>query len=184
MAATTDEPPPEGSSRPGKRGLPEGVTVAIIAAVSALVGTLVGGIITYETNKSLQNKQIQQEERRQQTAAEAVVRLLISEYHADADRLQQMVALREYDLASFREHTFVSHVGQEERKLLAGNLPEKDWSDVAEAAEAIETVESELEAHHGRGAIARTEVEELEAANSVCETAYKALVPFAEGKAA
>ncbi|HTR72948.1 MAG TPA: hypothetical protein VMG80_05070 [Solirubrobacteraceae bacterium] len=156
--------------------------MAIIAAVSALVGTLVGGIITYETNKSLQDKQIQQEERRQRTAAEAVVRLLISEYHADADRLQQMVALEEYDPASFREHTFVSHVGQEERKLLAGNLPERDWSDVAEAAEAIEAVESELEAHHGKGAIGSDEVKELEEANSRCEAAYKALVPFAEGK--
>lgn len=173
MAAATDEP---------KRGLPEGVTVAIIAAIAALAGSLIGGGITYLTEKSVQNRQIEQEERRERIAAEAVVRLLIAEYHTDADRLQQMIALREYDSASFREHTFVSRVGQEERKLLAGKLPEKDWSDVAEAADAIETVESELEAHHGRGQIRKAEAEELEAASSVCETAYKALTPVAEGK--
>jgi hypothetical protein len=173
MAAATDEP---------KRGLRESVTVAIIAAVAALAGSLIGGGITYLTDQSVQNKQIEQEEGRERVAAEAVVRLLISEYHTDADRLQQMIALREYDLASFREHTFVSRVGQEERKLLAGNLPEKDWSDVAEAADAIETIESELEAHDGRGRIGTAEAEELEAASSVCETAYKALTPVAEGK--
>lgn len=173
MAAATDEP---------KRSLTEGVTVAIIAAVAALAGSLIGGGITYLTDKSVQNKQIQQEEGRERIAAEAVVRLLISEYHTDGDRLQQMIALHEYDLASFREHTFVSRVGQEERKLLAGNLPETDWSDVAEATEAIETVENELETHHGRGQIGRAEAAELEAASSVCETAYKALTPVAEGK--
>jgi hypothetical protein len=155
--------------------------VAIIAAIAALAGSLIGGGITYLNDKSVQNKQIEQEERRESIAAEAVVRLLISEYHTDADRLQQMIALREYDLASFREHTFVTRVGQEERKLLAGNLPEKDWSDVAEAADAIETVENELEAHHGRGHIGTAEAEELEAASSVCETAYRALTPVAEG---
>jgi hypothetical protein len=175
MAAATDEP---------KRHLPEGVTVAIIAAIAALAGSLIGGGITYLTSRSVQNKQIEQEEARERVAAEAVVRLLISEYHIDADRLQQMIALREYDLSSFREHTFVSRVGQEERKLLAGNLPEKDWSDVAAAASAIETVESELEAHHGRGQIGTAEVEELETASSMCETAYKALIPIAQGKTA
>jgi hypothetical protein len=173
MAAATEEP---------KGRLREGVTVAIIAAVAALTGSLIGGGMTYLTDKSVQNKQIEQEERRERIAAEAVVRLLISEYHIDADRLQQMIALHEYDLASFREHTFVSRVGQEERKLLAGNLPEKDWSDVAEAANAIETVESELEAHHGRGQIETAEAEELETASSVCKTAYKALTSVAEGK--
>jgi hypothetical protein len=173
MAAATEEP---------KRSLREGVTVAIIAAVAALAGSLIGGGITYLTDKSVQNKQIEQEETRERIAAEAVVRLLISEYRTDADRLQQMITLREYDLASLREHTFVSRVGQEERKLLAGNLPEKDWSDVAEAEAAIETVESELETHHGRGQIGTAEAEELETANSVCKTAYKALTPVAEGK--
>lgn len=158
------------------------MTVAIIAAVAALAGSLVGGGITYLTDKSVQDKQIEQEERRERVAAEAVVRLLVSEYHNDADRLQQMITLREYDLASLHEHTFISRVGQEERKLLAGNLPEKDWSDVAEAADAIETVESELEAHHGGGRIGTAEAEELEAASSVCEAAYKVLVPVAEGK--
>lgn len=162
----------------------EGMKVAIIAAVSAIVGTLAGGLITYETNKALQDKQIKQEEKRQQTTAKAIVRLLISEYHTDADRLRQMITLHEYDRASYSQHKFVSHIGQEERQLLAGNLPESDWSDIADASEAIETVESELEAHHGKGPIGPTEVEELEAANSECETAYKALVPFAEGKAA
>src|ERR1700683_3617906 len=101
MAAATEEP---------KGRLREGVTVAIIAAVAALTGSLIGGGITYFTDKSVQKKKNGEGERRERIAAEALVRLLISEYHIDADRLQQMIALREYDLASFREHTFVSRV--------------------------------------------------------------------------
>ncbi len=162
----------------------EGVIVAIIAATSAIVGTLAGGLVGYETNKSLQDRQIQQEERRQQTAAKAVVRLLITQYEADANRLRQMITLHEYDQASYSEHKFVSRIGQEERKLLAGNLPERDWSDVAAASEAIEVVQTELEVHHGRGRIGAAELEELETTDSTCETAFKALIPFANGKAA
>jgi hypothetical protein len=164
--------------------LPEGVIAAVIAASSAIAGTIVGAVVSYEGNRSLQNRQVQQEEARQRTTARAIVRLLMSEYHTDADRLRQMIALREYDPASYREHTFASRLSQEDRKLLAGNLSERDWVDIAEAAQAVELVQSELELHHGRGSIGAAELEELETARTVCRTAYNALVPVAEGKRA
>ena len=162
--------------------MPEGVMVAAIAAVAAIAGTIVGAVVTYEGNKSLQNHQVKQEEARQETAARAVVRELISEYHTDADRLQLMLDVHEYDPTSYRERTFAGHLNEEDRKLLAGNLSERDWVDIAEAAQGIEAVETELELHHGRGKIGSTEGEELEAANSACKAAYTALTPVAEGK--
>jgi hypothetical protein len=158
--------------------------VALIAAAAAIAGTLVGGALSYFGNQELQTRQIEREEARQTASARAVVRLLISEYHTDADRLQLMITLREYDPVSYRERTFAGHLDEEDRKLLAGNLSEHDWVDIAEAAEAVELVETELELHHGRGKVDGAELEELETARRACKTAYTLLTPIAEGRGA
>ncbi len=163
--------------------LPEGVVVAVIAAVSAISGTVVGAAVSYVGNQHLQARQVAQEEARQTTAARAVARILMSEYKADDARLGGMLAEGEYDPATYRERIFVSHVGLEDRKLLAGRLTEGDWVDVSEAAQAIEEVEGELEARHGEGRIGPEEREVLERARSACTSAYTALTPLAEGKA-
>lgn len=164
--------------------LPEGVVVAVIAATSAIAGTMVGAIVTYEGNRALQDHQTHQEEARQATAVRAVARLLRAEYHADADLLEEMRILHEYDLESYRQRKFVSHVGREDRELLAGRLSVRDWDDVAEAAQAIEAIEGDLEAHHGRGAVGVGEREEVDRALAVCEAAFTALEPLADGRTA
>lgn len=163
--------------------LPEGVVVAIIAAASALSGTIVGAAVSYLGNQHLQGRQIAQEEARQTTAARAVARILMSEYRAEYVRLGGMLAEREYELASYRERVFVSQVGLEDRKLLAGRLTENDWVEVSAASRAIEEVEGDLEAHRGEGQVGPEEDDTLTRARGACMSAYGALTPLAEGKA-
>jgi hypothetical protein len=162
----------------------DGVVVAIIAALSAIGGTVVGAAVSYVGNEHLQAREIAQEEDRQTTASRAVARILMSEYAVDVTAIGQMLAEREYEAASYRNHTFVSHVGLEDRKLLAGRLTEDDWVDVSAASQAIEQVDAELEAHHGKGRIGVEERGVLESARGACESAYKALTPLAAGAAA
>jgi hypothetical protein len=164
--------------------LPEGVVVAIIAATSAISGTIVGAAVSYVGNQHLQARQVAQEEARQTTQARAVARILMSEYRNDFLRLGGMIAEREYEVASYRERSFMSHVGLEDRKLLAGRLTENDWLDVSAASQAIEGVEGELETHHGQGHVGPEERESLERSRAACMTAYDALIPLAEGKIA
>lgn len=162
--------------------LPEGVVLAVIAASSAIAGTMVGAIVTYEGNRALQDRLTHQEEARQVTAARAVARLLRAEYHTDADLLEEMRILGEYDPESYRQRKFVSHIGQEDRKLLAGRLSARDWEDVAEASQAVEAIDGDLEAHHGRGPVGAGEMEEVDRALAVCHTAFTALEPLADGR--
>jgi hypothetical protein len=161
-----------------RKGLSEGVLVACIAAVSALAGTLVGAIVTYEGNSQLQNRQVRQEEARQDTVTRAVARLLTSEYQADIGRLVFMIEAGEYDPESYRERTFVSHIGQEDRKLLAGRLTGADWNAISRASREIEAVEANLEVHHGKGEVGHYERATLEAADTACKSAVAALTPL------
>jgi hypothetical protein len=165
------------------RRLPEGVLVAAIAALSAIAGTVVGGIVTYIGNERLQTHQVDQEEARQTTAARAVARILMSEYQADVGWIVIMTSGGEYEPTAYREHLFVSHIGAEDRKLLAGRLSEQDWLSVSAASRAIEDVQANLESHGGHGSIGAEERETLERARSACSSAYSALAPIAEGKA-
>jgi hypothetical protein len=164
--------------------LPEGVIVAAIAASSAVAGTLAGSLVTYAGNKALQNRQVEQEATRQQAAARAVVRLLMSEYRKDGKQLEDMTGAGAYDTYSFNERTFVSKIGQEDRKLLAGNLSEKEWTAVSEAANALEAVAANVEVHRGKGRLGSVEVGIFDGTEKLCEQAYSAVTPFAEGKAA
>ena len=164
--------------------LPEGVVVAVIAAVSALAGTVVGAAVSYLGNEHLQARQVAQEEARQTTAARAVARILMGEYSADYRRLGGMLAEREYEAESYRERVFVSHVGLEDRKLLAGRLSESDWVEVSRASRAVEEVQGDLEAHRGMGRVGVEESDTLSRARSACDAAYAALAPLAGGKAA
>ena len=164
--------------------LPEGVIVAAIAASSAVAGTLAGSLVTYVGNKALQNRQVEQEAERQQAAARAVVRLLMNEYQKDGRQLEDMTGAHAYDTYSFNERTFISKIGQEDRKLLAGNLSEKEWAAVSEAANALEAVAADVEGHRGKGRLGRLEVEIFDETERLCERAYTAVTPFAEGKAA
>lgn len=159
------------------------MVVAIIAAGSALLGTAVGATVTYLGNQHLQTRAIAQEEARQTTAARAVARILMSEYKAEYVRLGGMIAEGEYEIASYRERIFVSKVGQEDRKLLAGRLTENDWVAVSNASQAIEEVEGDLENHRGAGHVDPEAQDTLTRAHSACMTAYAALTPLAEGKA-
>lgn len=161
----------------------EGVAVALVAAVSALVGTAVGAAITYLGDQHLQERQVAQEEARQTTAARAVARILMSEYKAQYRRLGGMIAESELEPASYHQRIFVSQVGVEDRKLLAGRLNEKDWTSVSTASQFVEDVEGDLETHHGEGHVDTEEQETLELARSACKTAYVALTPLAEGRA-
>lgn len=107
----------------------------------------------------------------------------MSEYQTDADRLVYMTDSGEYDPESYRERTFVSHIGQEDRKLLAGRLSENDWLAVSKASREIEVVQANLEVHHGSGEVGHYEHASLEDAHSACKAAFVALIPLAEGNA-
>lgn len=163
---------------------PEGVLVAAIAAISAISGTVVGAVVTYKGNEQLQDRLVHQEEARETMAARAVVRLLISECEADGGRLFFMKTTGEYDSTFYVEHAFVSHIGQEERRLLAGRLSEQHWIVVAEASRQIEAVQTDLEIHHGKGTIGEEERVTFDKADSACQTAYTVLAPLAEGRMA
>ncbi len=163
--------------------LPEGVLVAIIAAVSALAGTVVGAAVSYLGNEHLQERQVSQEEARQTAAARAVARILSSEYLADVVIARAMLAEHEYDPKAYRERAFVSHVGLEDRKLLAGRLTENAWMAVSGASRAVEEVEGDLEDHRGKGRVGEEEEPTLVRAGTDCQDAYEALAPLANGKA-
>ncbi|HSZ14110.1 MAG TPA: hypothetical protein VK790_08750 [Solirubrobacteraceae bacterium] len=163
--------------------LPEGVVVAIIAAVSALAGTVVGAAVSYVGNQRLQEREVAQEEARQTTAARAVARILSSEYLAEYLRVRGMLAEREYDPTAYRERSFISHVGLEDRKLLAGRLTENAWMAVSGASRAVEEVEGDLEDHRGEGRVGEEEEATLARARTDCLAAYEALTPLANGKA-
>jgi hypothetical protein len=133
-------------------------------------------------NRQLQDRQLSQEEARQTTSARAVARLLMTELRADYARLEYMISNHIYDASAYRDRSFVSQVGLEDRKLLAGHLTEEHWVDVSEASQQVEVVAGELEAHRGRGSLGLEEREILQKAQSACGTAYTALAPLAEGK--
>lgn len=164
--------------------MPEGVLVAVIAAVSAISGTVVGGVVTYLGNQSLQTHELSQEVARQTTAARAVARILMSDYQTDLAWLLLMTSGEQYEPASYREHVFINHIGQEDRKLLAGRLSEHEWTEISLADRDIEDVEADLEQHHGHGTIGEEGIEALQRARTACETAYDALGSLAEGQAA
>jgi hypothetical protein len=166
---------------PPRRRWSEGVLIAIIAATAAISGTIVGAVVTYVGNRQLQDRQLQQEEARQTASTRAVARLLMSEYQIDAERLEYMIGASQYELASYREHTFVSHIGQEDRKLLASHLSEQDWIDVSAASQKLEVVAADLEAHRGNGKTGTYEHETLEEARAACSTAFDALRKLSEG---
>jgi hypothetical protein len=146
-------------------------------------GTVIGAVVTYVGNERLQNHQLNREEARQATAERAVVRLLMSEYRGDAGRLTYMISGRQYDVGSYRQRAFVSRVGLEDRKLLAGRLSEKEWDALANASQAVESVEADLEQHRGHGQIDEEGEQRLQQTLSACRNAYEALRPEAEGSA-
>lgn len=154
----------------------------MIAALSAIAGTVVGAVVTYKGNEQLQNRVVRQEEARAVTSARAVVRLLISECEADEGRVLFMKATGEYDSTLYLEHAFVSHISEEERRLLAGQLSEQHWIVVAEASRQIEAVRTDLEIHHGKGEIGEEEGVTFDKARSACHTAYTSLTPLADGR--
>jgi hypothetical protein len=160
----------------------ESLAVAFITGAAGFGGALAGGYITYKSNEKVQDRQVGQEAARRADSARAVARLLMSEYHKDADRLEELAAEGMYIPALYRQRTFVSRIGLEDRKLLAGQLSEQVWIDVAGAASAIEEVEADFEAHDGKGLIGAEELETLKAARAACDKAYKALTPLAEHK--
>lgn len=160
----------------------EGVLVATIAATAAIAGTVVGALVTFKGNEQLQSRLVRQEETRQAMAARAVVRLLMSECEVAGGQLFFMKTTGEYDPTLYHAHAFVSHIGQEERRLLAGRLSERHWLAVAEASRQIEAVQADLELHRGMGKIGEVEQETLSKANSACQAVYTALTPLAEGK--
>lgn len=155
-----------------------------IAAIAAIVGTLVGGLATYAGNQQLQNRQVAREEARATTSVRAIARLLMTEYQKDIKALDLMRGIGEYEPASYHRHTFVSSIGLEDRKLLAGRLSAQHWLSVADAAQEIETVAADLEAHHGQGALGQYEQETLKEARGACAAAFGALRPLAEEKSA
>jgi hypothetical protein len=157
------------------------IVVALIAAASAIAGAAVGGFATYETDRSLQDQQVQREEARQATAARAIARLMMSEYEDDADQLRYMIGTGEYAPEIYRARTFVSHIGQEERKLLAGRLSEREWVDLSEAAREVEIVEADVEIHRGTSAVGEEERETFKRARVACDAAAAALGPLARG---
>ena len=164
--------------------LSKDTAVPMITAAAAIIGAIVGGAVTYLGNEQLQNHQVEQEQVRQQTAARAVVRLLMSEYRTDGDQLLDMLGSHRYGMYSYRERTFVNHIDEEDRKLMAGDLTEQDWVQVSEASRAIEAVQADVEAHRGKGKVGVEEREVFELTRSLCNTAYTELAPIAEGKRA
>jgi hypothetical protein len=162
--------------------LRDDIVLASIAALSALTGTAVGAFVTYEGDRQLQNRELKQEEARQTTSARAVARLLSSEYQADVNALEYMITNNKYDPLAFRDRTFVSKVGQEDRKMLAGSVTERAWVAVSEASRQVQVVAGELEAHRGEGSISAEAGEILESVRAACVSAYDALTPLAEGK--
>ncbi len=157
------------------------IAVAVIAGLSAIGGAAVGGFATYKIDKAMQDQQVHEEEVRQTTAARAIARLMMSEYEDDADQLRYMIGTREYAPASYHARTFVSHIGQEDRKLLAGRLSEKEWQDLSEAAHEVEVVEADMEIHSGRGPVGEEERETFKRARAACDVAAEALGPLAQG---
>jgi hypothetical protein len=156
--------------------------VAIIAATAAISGTIVGAFVTYVGNRQLQDRELAQEEARQTTAARAIARLLMSEYRTDAEQLLYMASSGRYEWASYHQHTFVSHIGQEDRKLLAGHLSERDWLAVSAASREDEVVQADLEAHHGSGVTGPYEQDTIEKAQADCSAAFHALEPLVQGR--
>lgn len=154
---------------------------AWIPAAAAILGTLVGGFATYIGNQQLQNHQIAQEEARQTDSARAIARLLMNEYQTDLKRIAYMTAAGEYEPTSYSRHTFVTRIGLEDRKLLAGQLSARHWIKVSAAAQEIEVVAGDLESHRGRGAVGPYEHETLTEASTACSAAFEALRPLAEG---
>jgi hypothetical protein len=161
--------------------LPEGVLVAVIAATSALAGTLVGAIVSYEGNQQLQDRQVHREESHETTAARAIARVLMSEFIADERSLTYMTDADEYDSHSYDQHKFVSKVSEDDRKLLAGRLPESSWTALSKGDRAVQAVEAALEEHHGRGLVDADERTTLKQAEADCRQAVAALTPLAEG---
>lgn len=155
--------------------------VALIAAASALAGTLVGGGVTYLSNERLENRQVAQEEARQTTASRAVARVLMVEYETEIDWLEQTVEEKAYIVSTYHERIFVSKVGLDDRKLLAGHLSEGDWAAVSKAEYYVEAVEGALQAHHGAGGFSSEEREVLERATTACNEAKQDLTPLADG---
>jgi hypothetical protein len=158
------------------------MVVAIVAAIAAIAGTLVGAFVTYEGDRQLQDRELAQEEARQTTAARAIARLLMTEYQVDAERLYYMASSGHYEPAAYREHTFVSRMDDEDRKLLAGHLSEHDWLAVSAAARENEVVQADLEAHQGTGTTGPYEHDTIEKAEADCSAAFRDLEPLAEGR--
>lgn len=155
---------------------------AWIPAAAAILGTLVGGFATYVGNQQLQDHQIAQEEARQTASARAIARLLMNEYQIDIKHITYMRGAGEYQPASYSRHTFVTRIGLEDRKLLAGQLSARHWIKVSAAAQEIEVVAGDLEAHRGRGTVGPYELETLTEADTACSQAFEALRPLGENE--
>jgi hypothetical protein len=117
-------------------------SIAMLSAGAALLGTLVGGLLTYETQQRLQDRQLARQDRRDAVVARAAARL-------ERDRLE--IVAGQVD-AMLRDGHYVvirgplqSELSVDDRKLIAGRVDAKAWQIVSEADLFLKLVAERLQ---------------------------------------
>jgi len=143
------------------------------------MGTLVGGLLAYETQHQLQNRQLARDDRRDAIVARAAARL-------ERDRLE--IVAGEVDGMLRDGHYVVIRTGLQselsvgDRKLIAGRIDADAWHIVTEADLFLQLVAQRLEDKVDGEAIGPDTQSFLRAASRSVHRADAMLEPLADGK--
>jgi hypothetical protein len=154
-------------------------SIAMLSAAAALLGTLVGGLLTYETQQRLQDRQLARQDRRDAVVARAAARL-------ERDRLE--VVAGEVDAMLQDKHYVVirsglqSELSIDDRKLIAGRVDAKGWRIVTEADLFLKLVAERLQHAPDGRSISRATQRFLSQASASVHQADATLEALADGR--
>jgi hypothetical protein len=116
--------------------------IAMISAGAALLGTLVGGLLSYETQKHLQDHQLARQDRRDAVVARAAARLERDRLEIVAGQVDAMLLDGRYVVI---RGGLQSELSVDDRKLIAGRVGANAWQIVSEADLFLKLVAERLQ---------------------------------------
>jgi hypothetical protein len=118
------------------------VLSALAPTAGPLLGTIVGGVLTYETQQKLQDRELARQDRRDAVVARAAARLERDRLEVVAGQVDAMLADKHYVVI---RTGLQSELSIDDRKLIAGRVDARAWQVVSEADLFLKPVAERLQ---------------------------------------
>ena len=153
-------------------------SIAMLSAAAALLGTIVGGVLTYETQQKLQDRELARQDRRDAVVARAAARLERDRLEVVAGQVDAMLVDKHYVVI---RSGLQSELSIDDRKLIAGRVDARAWQVVSEADLFLKLVAERLQHEPDGHAISIETQHFLGQASVSVHHADATLKPLADG---